>query len=110
MVMMVVVMAESCMGVHMAMGFVAMLPLRFQFQGRMADAVFKQFLANFRLDFVGIRICDDMHGGIIALPIHAPDMNMVDIQNPLDPGDMRFNFLYIDTVGRFFKEQLHCLL
>ena len=82
MVMMVVMMVAGMGGyLHVAGLLVAMLALLLQFQRHMADAVLCQFLTDGMLDMVVVSVCHHMHSGKVALAVHAPNVDMVDIQN-----------------------------
>ena len=81
--MMMVRVARLCRKFHTAVYFVAMFSSRFQFKGDMTNAMLPQFLSNTFFDFVGSCIRHNVHSGIVILTVHAPNMNMVHIQNPL---------------------------
>ena len=63
--------------VHVAMLLVAVLALALELECRVSDAVLLQFITNFVLDLVRVAVCYHVHSGIIALPVHAPNVNMV---------------------------------
>ena len=78
----------------------------FQFQGGMADIVFQQFFANGCFNGVGSVVGDDMHSGAVGLPIHAPDVDMVDIQHT---GNLHNMFPYLgdrNALGDSLQEQV----
>ena len=108
MMVMVVMMPGFCAVFHMAVLFVAMLTLLFQFQSCMADAVLLQFLANGILDMVGICAGDDVHGREIAVAVHAPKVDMMHVQHTVNGKQMRLQFTNVDAVRRFFQEKIQC--
>ena len=109
-VMVVMVMPINSRRFHMAMLLVAMLPFLLQLQSYMADAMGAQFPSNHVLDLMGFAACHHMHGGVMTAAVHAPNMDVVHIQDAVNFHKMLANLLNLDTVGRFFKKQIHCAL
>ena len=100
------VMMVSCVGMefYMAVLFVAVLVLPFQFQGRVTDAMFPKLFPHGMLDFVGITIGNDMHCGIVVAAVQTPNMDMVNIQDTAYCHEVRFDFPDIHIVRCFFQE------
>ena len=107
MVVMVVMMSRRLPEFHGTLLIVAMLVFRFKLKGSVADTVFTQFFADFLFYLMGIRICDDVHGGIVVMTVHAPYMDMVNTENTVDFRYMMRDFVYICSVGSFFKEKIN---
>jgi len=93
-----------------AMFFVAMLALLLQLQRDVPDAVLSQFLSHRLFDVVVVAACDDMHGGVIGLSIHAPDVDVVHVDHALDLAKVLLDLLHVNAVGRLFQEKVDHLL
>ena len=106
MMVMMVVMPRRGRRLGMAVLLMAVLPLGLQLQGNVADAVLPQLLTNSLLDLVGVLVGYDVHGGIVILPVHAPDVYVVYPKHSGDFTQMLLNFVNSNTVRRFFKKQL----
>lgn len=68
---MVMVMSGGNRYFHMATFLLAMLALCLQLQGCVTNAVLLQFFPDLLLNLVGIRIGDNVHGGVM-LPVKIP--------------------------------------
>ena len=106
MVMVVMVVSTVRMMLHMAVFIMAVLTLRFQFQRCVPDAVFPQLFAHPFLDLVRVPVDHDMHRCVIALPVHAPDVNVMNVQYAFYVANMLLDFMEIYVAGRFFKKEL----
>ena len=95
---------------HPAFSSVTGFAFPFQFQRHMTDPVFPQFPADFLLDSMGIRICDNVHGSIVILPVHAPDMDMMYVKYPVDLQKMFPELRRLQTVRNLFQKQFRDLL
>lgn len=84
--MMVMVVICGLLFFYMAIPLMTMLTLTLQFQSGVVDSVFLQFLTDLLLDPVRIAVCNNVHSRVIGLPVHAPNMNMVYIQNAVNMG------------------------
>ena len=93
-----------------ALPLVAVLIRTLQFQRDVRDAVLAQLLADAVLDVVGIRIGDHVHGGVIVLPIDAPDVNVVNVKNSVYVANMLLYLTNVYAVRRFFKENIQRFL
>ena len=98
MVMMVAVMmvmmtaAAFFMVFHMAVLFMAMFAGCFQLQSGVDDAMLPQLPAHSVLNVVRVTFCHNVHGGIVAVAVHAPDMNVMHIQHTLNMAQVLPNF------------------
>ena len=110
MVMMVVMMSAHHLIVHMTVRFMAVLVFRFQLQCRVTDPMFSQFLADRLFNLVRVGICHNMHGGIVILPVHAPNMDMMNVKDSVDGRNVFFDLPDLDSVRYFFKESIKPLL
>ena len=106
MVMMVVSMS-ALLVVDGAILFVAMLARSFELKGCMGNPVLGKLLADGVLDVVGVTVCNCVQGGIVVVAIHAPHVDVVDVLYTLDVAQMLANFMYVDTVRRFFEEEIN---
>ncbi len=66
--------------------------------------MFLQILTNTLLDDVGVLVGNDVHGGVIALTVHASDVDVMNIHDTLDFGNMLPDFFDGDSFGIFFKK------
>ena len=110
MVMMVVMMMS--MGVAMlyvAVLLVAVLAFFFELKGGVAYAVLSQLLSHLVLDMVRMAVGDHVHGGVITLPVHAPDVDVVNVYDTFDLAKMLLYFVNIHTVGGLFKKKIQNL-
>ena len=82
----------------------------FQFKGHMTNLMRPEFCANSFFDLLRISVCYNVHGGIVVLAVHAPDMKMMDIQNTLKLHKMLLKLVDINSLGRFLKKQIQDLL
>ena len=96
--MMVVMAAATAVRVlgNVAMGLMARLTLCLQLQGGVTDAVFFQFGTHRFLNLVRIFICYNVHGSVVVLSVHTPNVNMMNIQNTGDFFHMGTDFAYIN--------------
>ncbi len=76
---MTVVMPGMREKLHMAVFLRTMLTSLFQLQSDMTDPVLSQLLPDSLLDVPMISVCHNVHGGIVVLTVHTPNMNVVDI-------------------------------
>ena len=106
---MVVMMSGSCPVFHTAFSPVTIFVFPLQFQRHMTDPVFQQFPADFFLDFPGIRIRDNVQGCIVVLPVHAPDMEMMYIEYPVNFQKMFPDLRRLQTVRNLFQKQFRDL-
>lgn len=56
-----------------------MFVLCFQLKSHMSDSVFPELLSNPFFDLMRFAVCYNVHGGIVVLTVHAPNMNMVNV-------------------------------
>ena len=110
-VMMVVMVMVSASGVSfdMAVLLMAMLADCLEFKCGVTNTVLMQLLADLLFNFVRVCTGHDMHGGVIALSVHAPDVDMVDICNAVNVHDVLSDFGNTNAVRRFLKEQIQRL-
>ena len=80
---------------HMATPGVAMLISRLQFQCHVADTIGFQLFPHGLFNSMGICIRHNMHRPIAGLPIHAPKMDMVHIQNTGNLHKLLLDLLHI---------------
>ena len=78
---MVVMMSGMCRKFHTAGFLVAMFPFAFQLKCNMTNAMLPELPANLFFDRMRIAVCYNVHGGIVVLTVHAPNVKMMDIQN-----------------------------
>ena len=76
-----------------AIPFRARLALRFQLHGDVVDAVLFEFVPHAALYFIRAFVAYDVQGGIMALPVHCPNMDMVRVKDSVELKDMRLDFL-----------------
>ena len=72
-------------------------------------AVVKRFLDRM-LYFGLIGIGYDMHRCVIAVAVHTPDVDMVDVGNAVELHQFAFYFIDIDALGCFDEEEVERLL
>jgi len=109
-VMVMMVMTRMTAGLGMTMDIVTVLALGFKLKCSVADTVLTKLLAYVLLDLVMISAGDHVHSGIILLSIHAPYMNMMNVEDAGYLADMLLYLVYLDAVGSFFKKKLYDLL
>jgi len=108
-VMMVMVVPCVAFVIDVAMLRAAVLALGFQLQRGVPDAVLAKLLADFFLDLVTVAARNDVHCGIVALSVHTPDVDVVNVEDALDVRQVLADLLHVDAVGRFFQEQIEHL-
>ena len=89
--------------------FAAMLVFCFEFKGCVNDAVLLQFRTDSLFDLVRSGVCYNVHGGVVTLTVHAPNVNVVNALYAFNCGDVFSDFVNVNAVGRFFKEQVDYL-
>ena len=104
-VMMVLVVSVSSLGVvDGAILLVAMLARGFELEGCVGNSMLCELLANGFFDVMCISVGNYVERCVVAVSIHTPHVNMVNILDTLDVQKMLANLVYVDTVGRFFEE------
>ena len=77
--MMVMVVAAFFGMLYMTLFVMALFEIGFDFYCDMADVVFAKFFAYFVFYFLRIALGNNMHCGIVVLPVHAPKMYVMNI-------------------------------
>ena len=104
-VMMVMMVMVSSLGVvDGAILLVAMLTRGFEFEGCVGNSMLCELLANGFFDVVCISVGNYVERCVVAVSIHTPHVNMVNVFDTLDVQKMLANLVYVDAVGRFFEE------
>ena len=103
---MMVMVAAGGTGFGMTMGFTTVFAGGFQFQCRVVDAVFSQFSTDVLLHVVGITIGDDVHSSIVAVAVHTPDVNVVDILYSANFAYMFLKLVDTDAGRRLFQKNI----
>ena len=98
--MMVVPMGGGFDFLDMAMFAVAHLAFGFDFDGHVGDAMLAQFFTDAFFDILSGRIGDGVQRGVVTLPVHAPNMDVVDVDDALDFAQMFGDLLGIQPVRR----------
>ena len=104
MVMVVMSASFSIFKIYRTMLLTAMLSLGLQFQRCMMDAMLCQLLTHAFLNFVRIAAGHHVHGGVIAIAVHAPNVDMMCVNHTLNANDMLPNFAHVDPARGFFKK------
>ena len=103
---MMVVMVSATAGVvffAVAVAVMAMFPRGFRFQGDMADAQIAQCLADRILCCMGVN-GDDVHGGIQAVTVDTPDVDMVNIFHAINSHNRLFDLFHRKIRGDFLQK------
>ena len=87
-----------------------MLTLCFYFKCCVADSVFTQLFSDSVLDVVSVFVCNYMHGGVIVVTIHAPDVNVVYADYAVNVEKMLLDLINFDLGGGLFKKEIKYLL
>ena len=104
-VMMVMVMVpHACTGAYRAMRFKAFLVLSFKLQGRVGNAVCGKRILNGFFERGGGGARYDVHGCVVALSVHAPNVNVVNAKHAVDLLHVLADLLRVNSVGRLFKK------
>lgn len=106
---MMMVMPRFGVMLHVALRFVAILPDLLKLQRGVAYTMAGKLLSDALLNGVRFSLVNYVHRGIIALPVHTPDVNVVNLLDSLKRFQMLPKLPYVDVVGRFFKEQAEYL-
>ena len=93
-----------------AMDVPAVFICSFQLQCGMTDPVVFQFMADGLLDKGRLPVCDDVHGCVICVSVHAPYVDMVYVDHACNGTKMFSDMLHVDALGCFFEEKGKCLL
>ena len=109
-VVVMMVMSCACRMLNVAVLLVAMLTLCLKLKRYVSNAVLRELFPDLFLYFMSISACDYVHRSVIALSVHTPDVNVVNVKHTVDLSDMLAKLGYLDTVRRFFKEEVDCLL
>ena len=109
-VVMMVVMPRALLVLYVAVLLVAMLTLCLKLKRYVMHAVLRELFPYALLYFMSVSACDYVHSGVIALPVHTPYVNVVDIKHAFDLANMLTNLRHLDAVWRFFKKEVDCLL
>ena len=110
MMMVMVVMHLVAVHFHMAGLLCALLMLCLQLQRCVSDAVLRKLCANGLLDGMRLSVGYDVHRCVIALTIHRPNVDMVDVNDSLDFEQMLSQLLRLNAVGGFFQQRFKYLL
>ena len=97
MTVMMVTMAGMCFRLRCAYYCSAIFSFGFKFKCCMTYAVFLQFRTDFYFDLVRIRICYNVHSCVVALTIHTPNVDVVNILYTVNLSNVSFNFININA-------------
>ena len=104
--MMVVMVVSAVLAVlNVAMLLVAMLAALLQLERDVSNAVLRELLSHSVLDLVCIGIGDDMHRGVMAFAVHAPNVDMVDVQHAVDLENMLSKLGNLHAVRSFLQKE-----
>ena len=106
--MVMVMRARAVFVLHVAIDLVAALTFSFKLNCDVRDSVFGKLLADLALDFVGRYICYRVKGGIIKLPVKAPNVNVMHVNNAVYFLHVFLYFGNIYALGCFFEEKIKC--
>ena len=108
MVMMVVmvVMRMPFAHFHMATLRMAMLVCIFEFKSGVGDVMLAELLSYHFLYPMTLTVGNYVHGGVIFLSVHAPYVNMMNVNHSVDMQKMLSYLAYINIARRFFEKKL----
>ena len=103
--MIVAVVVSEIIGVfHMATSHMAGFGSCFQLQYCADNSPRLQFPPNAFFHKMGIGIRDNVHSGIMALTVHGPEVDVVDIQNTINSGNLLPDAVCVHTTRDLFKK------
>ena len=105
-----VMMSARGRSLHPTFRLVAMLALRLGLDGHVSDAVLAQLLAHLLLNLMYIAVKNDVHRGVVALSVHAPHVNMMNILDTVNLQNVRFDLLNLNTLRDSFQKQRQDIL
>ncbi len=104
--MVVMMVAVGGVGFYVATFVVAVVCGSFQLQGGMGDSVLVELFTDQVLNGVGICICYDVEGGAVVVAVQAPNVEVVDLQDTLNVGQVFLDLLRVYVMGRFLQEDM----
>ena len=108
--MVMVMMSKRCATIRVTVFFMAILLCILHLKRCVPYAIFLQFFFNPALYTARIPLRNNVHRGAIVMSIHAPHMNVVNIQYALDFPKMRFDLIHRDASRGLFKKNIQGLL
>ena len=105
MVMMVMVRMRFAMLYH-TLHFTAFLTFRLKLERDVTYSVLAELLANGFLYLTAVAICHNVHGCVILLTIHAPNVNVVNAKNSVDVENVILYLVDLNASRHLFKEKL----
>ena len=93
---------------RMAMLLCAMLLGMLKLQGRVHDPVVCKLFLDCLFYVSGAVACDDVHGGIGAVSVHAPKMDVMNVLDPVELHQMMAKLIDVSTVRSFDQKQVDC--
>ena len=91
---------------HAAGSFPVGLGAFLKLQRHMAQAVPGQLCPKGGFDLPRVAVRNDMGGGEVVMPVHAPNVKVVNIQNSVDLFDMFPDLCHLDGMRRLFQKQI----
>ena len=90
-----------------AVVLVAMLAGGFKFEGCVGNTVLGKFFANGVLDVVRVSLGYHVEGCIIVVPIHTPNVDVVNVMHAFDMCQVLADFVHVDAVGCLFEKEIN---
>ena len=92
---------------YVATLIMAMLTLGFKLKRCMPYAVQTKLFTDFFLNFVSASIYNHVHSCVMAMPVHAPHVDMMHVKHTAYFKNMCFELVYINAVWCFFKKKIY---